>query len=120
MRLTIVTDAWTPQVNGVVTTLTRTVTGLQSLGVEVDVITPQGFASIPCPSYPEIRLALFPGAEVYRRLLAHDPDAVHIATEGPLGIAARRCCLERGWQFSTSYHTRFPEYLSARWPLPEE
>ena len=120
MRLTIVTDAWAPQVNGVVTTLTRTVRGLQALGVDVEVITPQGFASIPCPSYPEIRLAIFPGAEVQRRLLANDPDAVHIATEGPLGMAARRCCLDQGWQFSTSYHTRFPEYLSARWPLPEE
>lgn len=120
MRLSLVTDAWRPQVNGVVTTLSRTVDTLREAGAEVDVITPETFATMPCPSYPEIRLSLFAGPAVHQRLLAHAPDAVHVATEGPLGLAARRSCLELGWAFTTSYHTRFPEYLSARWPLPEE
>lgn len=120
MRLSLVTDAWRPQVNGVVTTLSMTVETLRAAGVEVDVITPDAFATMPCPSYPEIRLSLFAGATVHQRLLAHAPDAVHVATEGPLGLAARRSCLELGWSFTTSYHTRFPEYLRARWPLPEE
>lgn len=119
MRLTLVTDAWRPQVNGVVTTLQHTVATLRASEVEVDVITPEGMATWPCPSYPEIRLALFAGSRVRQRLHAHSPDAVHIATEGPLGVAAHRACRDWGWRFTTSYHTRFPEYLSARWPIPE-
>ena len=119
MRLSLVTDAWRPQVNGVVTTLQHTVASLRLRGVEVDVVTPEGMATWPCPSYPEIRLALFAGSRVRQRLHSHAPDAVHIATEGPLGLAAHRACRDWGWGFTTSYHTRFPEYLSARWPIPE-
>ena len=119
MRLSLVTDAWSPQVNGVVTTLQHTVAALRARGIEVDVITPEGMRSWPCPSYPEIRLALFAGSRVRERLHRHEPDAVHIATEGPLGLAAHRACRDWGWAFTTSYHTRFPEYLSARWPVPE-
>jgi glycosyltransferase involved in cell wall biosynthesis len=119
MRLSLVTDAWSPQVNGVVTTLQHTVAALRARGVDVDVVTPEGLKSWPCPSYPEIRLALFAGGRVRERLHAHAPDAVHIATEGPLGLAAHRACRDWGWCFTTSYHTRFPEYLSARWPVPE-
>lgn len=119
MRLTLVTDAWRPQVNGVVTTLQHTVATLRERGVDVDVVTPEGMTTFPCPSYPEIRLAWFASSRVRQRLHAHSPDAVHIATEGPLGLAAHRACRDWGWRFTTSYHTRFPEYLSARWPIPE-
>ena len=119
MRVSLVTDAWSPQVNGVVTTLQRTIDALRELQIDVDVITPEGHRTLPCPSYPEIRLVWGGAGEVRRRLEAFQPDAVHIATEGPLGWAARGHCLERGWRFTTSYHTRFPEYLRARWPVPE-
>jgi glycosyltransferase involved in cell wall biosynthesis len=119
MRLTLVTDAWQPQVNGVVTTLRQTVLALEARDIEVDLVTPSGHWTVPCPSYPEIRLAVAAGGAVRRRLLEHAPDAVHIATEGPLGSTARKLCLSWGWKFTTSYHTRFPEYLRARWPIPE-
>jgi glycosyltransferase involved in cell wall biosynthesis len=119
MRIVIVTDAWQPQVNGVVTTLRRTREGLEAQGHEVAVVAPTGFRTVPCPSYPEIRLALWPGRKLKRALDAAEPDAVHIATEGPLGTAARRHCLERGWRFTTSYHTQFPQYLRQRIPVPE-
>ncbi|MBL8385606.1 MAG: glycosyltransferase family 1 protein [Burkholderiales bacterium] len=118
MRIVIVTDAAPPQVNGVVITLGTLARELGVLGHEVHMITPQSFRTMPCPTYPEIRLALFPGAGVRRALEALAPDAVHIATEGPLGIAARRVCVRRGWPFTTSYHTRFPEYVRARAPVP--
>ena len=88
------------------------------LGHQVEVLAPDQFRTVPCPTYPEIRLALRPGARIAERIAALRPDAVHLATEGPLGIAARRQCLRRGLPFTTSYHTRFPEYLSARFPLP--
>jgi glycosyltransferase involved in cell wall biosynthesis len=118
MRLAIVTDAWEPQVNGVVTTLRATIRQLQAGGVEVLRVSPERFRSMPCPSYPEIRLALFADAAVAAELDAFDPDAIHIATEGPLGHAARAWCLARRRRFTTSFHTRFPEYLRARWPIP--
>ena len=118
MRLLIVTDAWSPQVNGVVVTLVNTVAELERLGYEVELITPVGFRTIPTPSYPEIRLAVLPGREVARRFDAFAPDDVHIATEGPLGIAARRHCLRIGQTFTTAYHTQFPEYVHARCRLP--
>jgi len=118
MRLALVTDAWLPQTNGVVRTLSVTATLLQRLGHGVEVIDPRGFRSVPCPTYPEIRLAWRP----YRRLAAHldalDPDSVHVATEGPLGLSARRWCLRRRRSFTTSYHTQFPEYVRARFPVP--
>ena len=118
MNIAIVTDAWLPQVNGVVRTLRRTIDELGKLGHRVEVIAPDGFRTVPCPTYPEIRLALLPGREVARRLRTSAPDAVHISTEGPLGLAARRQCLRQGLPFTTAYHTRFPEYVRARAPVP--
>ncbi|TDR76658.1 glycosyltransferase family 4 protein [Paludibacterium purpuratum] len=118
MRILIVTDAWRPQVNGVVRTLTETIRELQSFGHEVEMITPQSFATLPCPTYPDIRLSLFPYRKVARLIAAYQPEAIHIATEGPLGLAARRYCLRNGQAFTTAYHTRFPEYIHARTRLP--
>jgi glycosyltransferase involved in cell wall biosynthesis len=118
MRIAIVTDAWKPQVNGVVQTLSRTRDELLALGHEVLMVTPDGRRTIPCPTYPEIRLALFCRRSVRRQLRAFAPDCVHIATEGPLGLAARRYCLRRRVRFITSYHTQFPEYVRARAPIP--
>jgi len=118
VRIAIATDAWAPQTNGVVTTLSATAEALRQLGHVVRVISPQGLTCIPCPSYPEIRLALSPGAYVARELKAFRPHAIHIATEGPLGLAVRRYCRHRRVPFTTSYHTRYPEYLRARWPVP--
>jgi glycosyltransferase involved in cell wall biosynthesis len=117
-RVAIVTDAWLPQTNGVVTTLTRTGECLRQLGHEVLFLTPESFRTVPLPTYPSIRLALFPGRRVKTILNDFKPDAVHIATEGPLGFAARRYCLNKKLQFTTAYHTRFPEYLRLRAPIP--
>jgi glycosyltransferase involved in cell wall biosynthesis len=113
-----VTDAWKPQVNGVVRTYENAVEQLRLIGHEVELITPEGFRTVPCPSYPSIRLALFPWRGVRRRLEQYAPDAVHIATEGPLGLAARGCCVRRGIPFTTSFHTQFPEYIRMRVPVP--
>jgi glycosyltransferase involved in cell wall biosynthesis len=118
MKLALVTDAWLPQVNGVVRTLGHTVRELTSAGHHVTVISPADFRTIPCPTYPEIRLAPFAGGAVRERLAALAPDAVHVATEGPLGLAARNWCITQGWPFTTAYHTQFPEYLRARFPIP--
>jgi len=118
MKILIVTDAWMPQINGVVRTLQMTVRELLALGHEVELLSPDLFRSIPCPGYAEIRLALASRRTVRRRMLATAPDALHIATEGPLGLHARAVALENGWPFTTAYHTRFPEYLRARWPIP--
>jgi glycosyltransferase involved in cell wall biosynthesis len=118
MKILIVTDAWRPQTNGVVSTLSHTVDCLRSIGHEICLITPVGFRTIGCPSYPEIRLAIFPGAKVARAITAFAPDAVHIATEASLGLAARRYCVRRGLHFTTSYHTQFPQYLRSRLPIP--
>ncbi|WP_433910267.1 glycosyltransferase family 4 protein [Sphingomonas yabuuchiae] len=114
MRIAIVTDAWSPQVNGVVRTLQSVTAELRAMDHEVSVLSPDLFASIPCPSYPEIRLALPAPGAVGRALSGFGPDAVHIATEGPLGLLARRWCLSRGLPFTTAYHTQFPDYVAAR------
>lgn len=119
MKIALVTDAWRPQTNGVVTTLTRTLEWLTRFGHDTLAVTPEGFRTIPCPTYPEIRLSLLPGRRVARLLGEFAPDTVHVATEGPLGQAARRWCLRAGMPFTTSYHTRFPQYLRARFPIPE-
>jgi glycosyltransferase involved in cell wall biosynthesis len=118
MKIVIVTDAWEPQVNGVVRTLTQTRDHLIALGHQVEMITPEGHKTIPCPSYPSIRLALFPSKKVHRDLQAINADAVHIATEGPIGMAARKWCIKKQVRFTTSYHTQFPEYLNLRVPIP--
>ena len=114
----IVTDAWFPQTNGVVSTLTQTAAWLGRFGHEVRVINPGDFHSVACPTYPEIRLSLLPYKKLKRSILAFSPQALHIATEGPLGLAARRFCLKSGMRFTTSYHTQFPQYLRARFPIP--
>ena len=118
MRIAIVTDAWRPQTNGVVHTLITTADRLTALDHHVTVIEPNQFRTVPCPTYPEIRLALFPYRRIDMMLTAFAPEAVHIATEGPLGTAARRWCLRNRLPFTTSYHTQFPEYLRARAPIP--
>jgi glycosyltransferase involved in cell wall biosynthesis len=118
MRIAIVTDAWSPQTNGVVSTLRQTTSCLEQLGHELLLVTPSLFRSIPCPTYPEIRLALFPYSGVSALISGFHPDAIHIATEGSLGFAARRYCLRHGLQFTTSYHTQFPQYLRSRFPIP--
>ena len=119
MKLAIVTDAWEPQVNGVVTTLGRTRRELERLGHDVTVIAPPDFRTIPCPTYPEIRLALLPGRKLAAAIDRFEPDAIHVATEGPLGIAARRHCVRNGLSFTASYHTQFPQYVRKRAPIPE-
>jgi len=114
----VVSDAWFPQVNGVVRTLDTLKTELQAAGHDVVMVTPDRFRSLPCPSYPEIRLAVKPGAKLRRMIEQAQPCAIHIATEGPLGWAARRYCLRRAIPFTTAYHTKFPEYVQARWRVP--
>src|ERR1700674_339930 len=118
MRILIVTDAWSPQVNGVVTTVRNTVRELGLLHHDVGLITPDGFRTLPCPTYPEIRLAIAPGPRVCRMIEEFEPDAVHIETEAPLGMAARRHCIASGYPFTTAYHTQFPEFVHARCRLP--
>ncbi len=118
MKITIATDAWDPQTNGVVTTLKATIERLGRLGHEVQVISPLGRLSIPAPSYPEIRLAVAPGFHITREIKRFRPHAIHIATEGPIGLSMRRYCRRHGMPFTSAYHTRYPEYLNARWPIP--
>lgn len=118
LKICIVSDAWHPQVNGVVRTLSTTVSELKKLGHEVTVIGPDQFKTYPLPTYKEIRVALFPGNELAVKLDALDPDCIHIATEGPLGLAARNYCVQKRLRFTTSYHTRFPEYIAERFPIP--
>ncbi|WP_337269019.1 glycosyltransferase family 4 protein [Oryzifoliimicrobium ureilyticus] len=118
-RLVIVTDAWHPQVNGVVRSIENTNRELAKMGIEVAMVTPGQFHNVPCPTYPEIRLSIASYRKVAAEIERHQPAYVHIATEGPLGFRARRWCLRNNMAFSTSYHTRFPEYVAARLPIPE-
>jgi glycosyltransferase involved in cell wall biosynthesis len=118
MKIMIVTDAWEPQVNGVVRTLKQTMHELKKLGHVIEMITPLEFKTVPCPTYPDISLSLFPGKKVKQKMAAFNPDAIHIATEGPLGIAARSYALKNKLPFTTAYHTRFPEYVKARTAIP--
>jgi glycosyltransferase involved in cell wall biosynthesis len=120
MRLLIATDAWHPQINGVVRSLEHMAAEAPAFGAEVSFLTPDGFRSVPMPGYGEIRLALAGTRKVARPYEEFGPTHVHIATEGPIGLAARRLCLREGRPFTTSYHTRFPEYVAARVPVPEE
>lgn len=119
MKILVATDAWHPQVNGVVRTLTSLANAIRKFGADIDFLTPDGFLSFPLPTYPELRCALPFGGEIARRVARARPDAIHIATEGPIGFAVRRFCLKRRVPFATSYTTRFPEYVSARSPIPE-
>jgi glycosyltransferase involved in cell wall biosynthesis len=118
LRILLVTDAWAPQVNGVVVTLENTVRWLRRWGHEVEVISPEGFKTFPMPTYPEIPLAIMPGPKVARRIRDVQPDAIHIATEGPLGSAARSYCIKNSLAFTTAYHTCFPEYVKPRFGVP--
>jgi len=119
MKIALVSDAWLPQTNGVVRTLQETARCLEALGHQVRAVNPLPFRTFPCPSYPEIRLAAWPWQRSTRILDEFEPDAVHVATEGPIGLAGRRWCQSRGQVFTTSFHTRFPEYLRMRAPVPE-
>jgi len=118
MRILLATDAWEPQVNGVVRTLTRVAKELRDMGHKVEVVSPDQFKTFPLPTYAEIKVAIGVYEPVQERFKAFEPEAIHIATEGPIGLAARRICVEWKLPFTTSYHTRFPEYVSARLPLP--
>lgn len=117
-RILIVSDAWFPQVNGVVRTLATVAGELRAMGHTVDVIGPDRFRTLPCPTYPDIRLALRPSRRLAEMIAAFRPDALHIATEGPLGLAARRWARRSGARFTTAFHTRFAEYLRARTGMP--
>ena len=118
MRIAIVSDAWRPQINGVVRTLETVARILRAEGHEVEVFGPDRFRTLPCPTYPEIRLSLFPSSRLSHMLKMFAPDAIHLVTEGPLGWAARGFCRRNGIPFTTAYHTRFPEYVRARIRLP--
>ena len=119
MRILVATDAWHPQVNGVVRTLATVAETVTSLGVDISFLTPQSFATMALPSYPDLRIAL-PGAGRIARLIeAARADSIHIATEGPVGIMVRRYCCRHNLPFTTSFHTRFPDYIAARLPIPE-
>jgi len=119
MKILVATDAWHPQVNGVVRTLGHMAREARVLGADIEFLSPSEFWTVPIPTYPEVRLAITAPGDIERRLDRAQPDAVHIATEGPLGHAMRRVCLRRGIPFTTSFHTRFPDYVASRLPLPE-
>lgn len=118
MIILIATDAWRPQINGVVRTIEALATHVGKLGARVAFLTPQGFSSVPVPTYPGLRLALPDSREIERRIERIRPDAIHVMTEGPVGLAVRRFCVARKLAFSTSFTTRFPEYFSARFSVP--
>ena len=118
MKIAIVIDTWLPEVNGVVTTMHQIVEELKAAGHDPHVLSTDGFITVPMPGYTSIKLALFPQRRVNRILDEMQPDAIHISTEGPLGAAARRYCIKRKLSFTTCYHTKFPEYIRARLPIP--
>lgn len=119
MRVLVATDAWHPQINGVVRSLEYLAQEAVHLGAEIAFLTPEGYRTVGLPTYDEIRLALVTPGMIRRRIEEIDPDFVHIATEGPIGMLVRRACIAQHRTFTTSYHTKFPEYLSARVPVPE-
>ncbi len=119
-KILIVTDAWLPQTNGVVRSLGAVGRELVAMGYEVSYLTPEGFWTFPLPTYPEIRLSVVSPPTIAGFIGRERPDHIHIATEGPLGLLARHICIEQGLAFTTSYHTRFPEYVAARLPIPVE
>jgi glycosyltransferase involved in cell wall biosynthesis len=119
MRVLVATDAWHPQTNGVVQTLCELARAAPQLGASIAFLTPEGLPSLPLPTYPDIRLAMARPRAIARRIVELRPAAIHIATEGPIGIAVRQYCRRKGLTFTTSFHTRFPEYLAARTPIPQ-
>lgn len=119
MRILIATDAWHPQVNGVVRTLSMMAEAAKGFGIDVSFLTPQSFRTFAMPSYPDLQLALPLPSKIAELIEAARPDSIHIATEGPIGLLVRRYCRKHGLTFTTSFHTRFPEYVSARSPIPE-
>src|SRR6266851_9500655 len=119
MRILVATDAWHPQVNGVVRTLTMMEEAAKTFGVEISFLTPQSFRTFAMLSYPDLHLALPYPAKIAALIEAAQPDSIHIATEGPIGLLVRRYCRKRGLPFTSSFHTRFPDYVSARAPVPE-
>jgi glycosyltransferase involved in cell wall biosynthesis len=120
LKILVVTDAWKPQVNGVVRTLEHLERELAALGHQLRYATPEDHPTVPLPTYPEIRLALFPRSKLLKIIEECEPDAIHIATEGPLGLSARSICRQRAMSFTTSFHTRFPQYVHARFPVMPE
>jgi glycosyltransferase involved in cell wall biosynthesis len=119
MKILVATDAWHPQVNGVVRTLIMMAEAAKALGAEFDFLTPESFRTIAMPSYRDLRVALPRRAKIAQAIEASRPDAIHIATEGPIGLVTRRYCIKHELPFTTSFHTRFPDYVSARAPVPE-
>jgi len=119
LKILLISDAWKPQINGVVRTLEKTADGLNKLGHQVLIVGPDQFPTIPCPSYPSIRLAIRCRAKLAKLSRVFAPDRIHIATEGPLGLAARRYCIRNHYHFTTSLHTLFAEYVNLRWNIPE-
>jgi glycosyltransferase involved in cell wall biosynthesis len=119
MRVLVATDAWSPQVNGVVRTLTSLARAAHKLGVTIEFLSPDGFTTFPVPTYPGLRLALPRRREIARRIEAAAPDAIHVATEGPIGYSVRAYCRRHGRPFTSTYTTRFPEYIAARSPIPQ-
>ncbi|WP_420103912.1 glycosyltransferase family 4 protein [Bosea sp. (in: a-proteobacteria)] len=119
MRVLIATDAWRPQINGVVRSLERMIEAAPDFGATAAALTPEGFRQIGLPSYPDIRLALATRRAMAARIAEFGPDHIHIATEGPIGWLTRAVCIAQKRPFTTSYHTRFPQYVAARWPIPE-
>ncbi|MFJ5369185.1 glycosyltransferase family 4 protein [Bosea sp. CER48] len=119
MRVLVATDAWRPQINGVVRSLERMIAAAPDFGATAQALTPEGFHQIGLPSYPDIRLALATRRALAERIGQFGPDHIHIATEGPIGWLTRAVCLAQKRPFTTSYHTRFPQYVAARWPIPE-
>lgn len=120
MKIAIATDAWHPQVNGVVRSIAKTKDGLEAAGHDILMVTPERFRTIPCPTYPEIRLALGARRAIARMLDRYRPDVVHISTEGPIGWAVRRWCIRNKRAFTTCFHTRFPDYVAVRTGIPEK
>ncbi len=120
MKVLIATDAWRPQVNGVIHTLEETTRAAEALGASLHFLNAEGFPTVGLPTYPGIRVALPTAREIARRIVNIDPNSIHIATEGPIGHFVRGYCVARGRPFTTSLHTRFADYLAARWPIPQE
>lgn len=118
MRILVATDAWHPQVNGVVRTLTKLADAAKSLDVEFSFLTPQSFRTFAMPSYRDVRVAMPRPGRIAKLIEEARPDSIHIATEGPIGLMVRRYCRQRKLPFTTSFHTRFPEYVRARVPVP--